>query len=133
LENVADALLALLRDADVADVFYRLENDDFTYSSEFRGSKDERSLDRLLTLFDFLAKRRRLGLVQVTDLESVAYHYLVVCQNPEVQSYLRFLDEWFAERRFLVRPYRDFRETGAQLARRVSSTTGGADSPRILG
>ena len=108
-------------DTDMLSVYYEIEYDEFTYDESFHQSDKERSLDKLLGLFEHVAKLWMMGNLTLRDVEIVAYEYLVVYQNEAVQEYLNYLDHWFEERGMRVKPYAAFRRLGAALQKRFYS------------
>ena len=102
-------------DSDVSDIYYQLEYGSFVYDENFHGSKTEIQLDKLLCLFDTLAKQVEMKLLNMHDLDLVAYEYLVIYHDKGIQSYLNFLDSW-TDTRGLKRPqFEAFRKIGILL------------------
>ena len=105
-------------DKDVLDIYYKIEYGRFDYAPEkFHGSDEEKQLDKLLDVFDNIAKLYLLDNFTLKDLDYVAYNYLVVFQDASVTEYLKFLDNWYAERGMKVKPYFAFRSVGQILER----------------
>jgi len=111
-EHVANVLWRIYDDKELSDIYYKIEYQEFVYSDEFHGSEDERKLDKLISIFDILAKQHYLGLVTSKDIDLVSYEYLVIYQNSEVNSYFSFLDGWFNRRGIKNPPFGKFRSLG---------------------
>jgi hypothetical protein len=69
-------------------------------------------LDKLVSLFDILAKQYYLGLFSKSDLDLISYEYLVVFQNLEVKKYFSFLEGWFKKRGIRNPPFAKFMQLG---------------------
>ena len=115
VSKISDALLKLFDDKELSDIYYQIEYDKFIYDEEFHCSPDEKKLDRLLALFDTLAKLRSARLFKKKDLDLIAYEYLVVYQNESVRKYLAFLDEWFKKRGVKTQPFIHYRRVGKEI------------------
>ena len=111
-EHVANVLWKIYDDKELSDIYYKIEYHDFQYGDDFHGSEDERKLDKLISVFDILAKQYYLGLVTSKDIDLVSYEYLVIYQNSEVNDYFSFLDEWFKRRGIKNPPFDKFRTLG---------------------
>jgi hypothetical protein len=110
-------------DKDVLDIYYKIEYGRFDYvPSEFHGGPDEIKLDKLLDMYDNIAKLYKLGNFTSSDLEYVAYRYLVVYQDKSVISYLEFVDSWYKQRGMRLVPFQAFREVGKELELRHFDT-----------
>ena len=115
LEAVAKVRGQIFGEEDIQEIYYQLEYQEFKYSPNFHGSKEEKSMDRLLGLLDSIAKEVEVGLLEVNDLELVGYEYLITYQDREVQKYFDFLDAWYVERGISQKPFESFRSVGRQL------------------
>jgi hypothetical protein len=100
-------------DEDVLDIYYKIEYGRFVYEQQaFHGSDEEKKLDKLLDVYDNIAKLYLLKNFTIRDLNYVAYSYLVVYQDQAIKTYLSFLDKWYVERGMKVKPYEAFRIVG---------------------
>ena len=115
VDNVSDVFKDIYNDSELADIYYKIEYREFEYNNEFHRSDEEKKLDKLISSFDILAKKYYLGLVRLKDIELVSYEYLVIYQNPEVQEYFQFLDDWFDRRGIKNPPFDKFRSLGKVL------------------
>jgi hypothetical protein len=79
-------------DSETADLFYKMEYDQFHYGPEFHESKQEQQLDRLLSYFEKIAALYLMRVITRDDLELIRYEFIRVYKNPAVQSYFKFLD-----------------------------------------
>lgn len=105
-------------DKDVLDIYYKIEYGEFRYESEkFHGSDEEKHLDKLLDVFDNIAKLYLLDNFTLQDLNYVAYNYLVVFQDASIKEYLEFLDNWYVMRGMKLKPYSALRSVGQILER----------------
>lgn len=95
-------------DKDVLEIYYKIEYEEFRYGHDFHGSEDEIKLDKLIDMYDNIAKLYQLGNFTLKDLSYVAYRYLVVYQDESVVRYLRFLDGWYVDRGMKVKPFYAF-------------------------
>lgn len=103
-------------DSRVAEMFYRIEYDQFHYKEdEFHRSEDERTLDRLLGIMQSIALCDKAGMVARDDMRHVAYHAVRLLCNLEVKKYFTFLDEWFFKMGFERHPYKDAEEMANRL------------------
>ena len=107
-------------DKDVLDIYYKIEYGEFRYDHEFHRSPEEIKLDKLIDMYDNIAKLYRLGNFTLRDLSYVADRYLVVYQDPSVRKYLSFLDSWYVQRGMKVKPFDAFREVGRILEEEYS-------------
>lgn len=122
VKQVSDAFLKVYDDEELRDLYYRIEYGKFEYGDHFHGSEDEKYLDKLLALLDTLAKLRRMKLLRPRDLDLIAYEFLQVYQDKSVQKYIAFLENWFAERKVKLKPYRHFCEVGEELQRKMQKS-----------
>src|SRR5688572_18513689 len=74
-------------DQDIQDIYYKIEYEEFIYDEDFHESDDERKLDKLLEVYENMAKLYQLNNITLDDLDYVAYSYLVVYQDSNVQDY----------------------------------------------
>jgi hypothetical protein len=91
-------LWKIYNDKELSEIYYQIEYDEFIYDDDFHGSDNERKLDKLITIFDILAKQYYLGLVTTKDVDLASYECLVLYQNEEVNKYFIFLEGWFKRR-----------------------------------
>lgn len=75
----------------------------------------EEQLDKLLGLFQVAARLYQMRLVVAEELDLIAYEYLTVHQNPDVQDYLTAVEASNKARRMQIEPVRAFREVGDLL------------------
>lgn len=119
IERVDRVRQEVFGNTDAREIYYLLEYSDFKYTDDFHESVQEKQLDMLLCLFDTLAKQVDMGLLKLVDLDLVAYEYMVIYQDDNVQAYLAYLDSWFDTRGFKRQQYEAFREVGAKLEKRI--------------
>ena len=81
-------------DTDVRRFFYEIDYNRFRfYLTKFTGSDEERWLDSLLYTFDVIGRMIRTGAVTLDEVSIVAFQASRVLGNPEVDKYLKWLDE----------------------------------------
>jgi hypothetical protein len=107
-------------DSDVLEIYYKIEYGEFRYDNEFHRSEEEIKLDKLIDMYDNIAKLYQLGNFTLQDLSYVAYRYLRVYQDEDVRRYLSFLDGWYIQRGMKVKPFFAFREVGQILENEYS-------------
>ena len=117
VELVSKTLFLIFDDKDIANIFYKLEYDEFKYNDNFHGSKDEKKVDKLLTALDILGKQHNIGLISLKDVETISYEILTVYHNKELNKYLNFLDNWYKSKKLKKIPFNDFR----QLAKKIET------------
>ena len=118
VEQVTNVFQQIFDDHDLAEIYYLLEYGKFDYTDTFHGSDKEKKLDKLLALFNSLARLRTMGLLKISDLDLVTYEYLVIYQDKGVKQYLAFLDQWYKKRKIDQYPFENFRITGEELEKR---------------
>jgi hypothetical protein len=111
-EIVSNVLWKIYNDKELSEIYYQIEYAEFIYDDDFHGSDNERKLDKLITIFDILAKQYYLGLVTIKDVDLASYECLVLYQNEEVNKYFIFLEGWFKRRGIKSPPFVKFREFG---------------------
>jgi hypothetical protein len=90
-----DVIFQFFGDTEIQKTYYRIGEGHFKFDVEtFRkpGSDDERQVDQLLYLFECVARLHALGLISAHDM-LLRYRMVKVFTNPDVQAYLRYLDE----------------------------------------
>jgi hypothetical protein len=112
IEVISDALWKLNDDEDLSQIYYQLEYHEFKYGSNFHGSDQEKKVDKLLSLFDILAKQYFSGHLDKKDIALISYEYLIIYQNSDIQNYFIFLEEWFKNKGIKNPPYQGFKKLG---------------------
>jgi hypothetical protein len=100
------------------DAYYLIEYGMFNYDEDFHGSDLEKKIDRLLIHFENIAGLFEAKVVTISELDTVAYNYLVIYQNTEIQKYFAWLDEWYQRRGMKEKPFATFRDVGAVVEQR---------------
>ena len=114
-QQVIDLHGRFLDDPALVDAYYKIEYQEFEYGDGFHGSELEKHVDRLLQCFENMATLVDAGVLEASDLDPVAYHYLVIYQDAGVQRYFQWLDEWYVQRGMDETPFGVFRKVGVQL------------------
>lgn len=94
-EILKDVMFKFFGDEQIQKTYYKVGEGQFKFDvEEFKkpGSDAERSLDQLLYLFECVGKIHALGLIKPNDIP-LRYRMTKVFTNPEVQAYLRYIDE----------------------------------------
>ena len=119
VQFVIQALKEFAADKDMQDVFYRIEYSKFLYTDDFHGSAEERRIDRLLRHFSSVALAWRNGMIDAADLDLVRYYVLRVMGDPEVQKYVDFVFEVWAQKTLNIKhPYKVLVEFGDFLEKK---------------
>lgn len=118
-QKIAEYIVTLynqyVTDPDLLDIFYKIEYDEFTFEKGSLEYDEEKKLDKLLGLFESIAKLHRMGMIKLDYLQYISYEYLVVYKNDDIRKYLDFIDEWCKEEEYSVRPFIDFKSVGQLL------------------
>jgi hypothetical protein len=94
-EILKDVMFKFFGDDQIQKTYYRVGEGQFKFDlEEFKkpGSDTERSIDQLLYLFECVGKLHALGLIKPNDI-LLRYRMTKVFNDPEVQAYMRYLDE----------------------------------------
>jgi hypothetical protein len=109
-EFLIDLYKHLISDNDMMDIYYKIEYGEFQYSEKIHNSPDEIKLDKLLGLFENIARLYFMKNITMNDLEVFSYMFLVVYENESVKQYFQALDEEFDKRVEVVKSYELFRK-----------------------
>jgi hypothetical protein len=120
-EFLIDLYNQYMADSDIMSIYYEIEYGQFEYNESFHQSESEKKLDKLLGIFENIAKLWEMDNITLEDVRIIAYEYIVVYQDHAVQEYLGFLDNWFRDRSIKVTPYAAFRRLGAKLLQQFYS------------
>lgn len=119
-----------ISDDKMLEIYYKIEYQEFEYCNDFHRSEDERKLDKLLHFYDNIAKLHQLKNLTLEDLDYIAYNYLVIYQNSEIQKYLKFLDGWFKDRGLSQKPFSAFQVVGHLLEKKYYVSNGSKNPKR---
>jgi hypothetical protein len=101
----------LWSDPKLTEMYYRIEYGEFTYDpTDFHRSDDEKTLDKLLGVMQFLALYYRSGLISKEELNLVHYDIVRILKDPSIQEYFRFLDGWCERNGSTRHPYKEAEE-----------------------
>ena len=103
---VKDIVLKFYEDIDIRDIFYKIEYNNFKYTSRFHESDDERKMDKMLAYLDVLGVLAKKKVIKVDDLEPLYYEISRIYCNKEVRQYLEFLEEWYRENDINRHPFK---------------------------
>jgi hypothetical protein len=118
IQQLVDLQCQFYSDAALLDAYYLIEYGGFEYDAAFHTSELEKKIDRLLVHFENIASLFEAKVVSLDELDIVAYNYLVIYQNPEIQQYFHWLDSWYKTRGIKERPFDTFRKVGATVEKR---------------
>ncbi len=118
IQQLVDLQHKFYSDAEMLDAYYLIEYGDFTYDVNFHGSDLEKKIDRLLVHFENIATLFQAKVVSLSELDIVAYNYLVIYQNAQIQEYFSWLDTWYERRGIKEKPFEIFRAVGAVVEER---------------
>jgi hypothetical protein len=89
------------RQDDVQVAFLKIEWGEFKYPVEseshngFVTREEERGTDRLLSLLDDVASMAKRRALKADDIQRWSYIFARVFDNPSIQNYMRFLDQFY--------------------------------------
>lgn len=102
---VSDCLHTFMDDDMMHEAFYKIEYSEFTYDNDFHGSEEERKIDKLLRHFSNLALMWEEGLLKLEDIRPVQYFILRAVNDPEIERYLAFIENWSESAQTGTHPY----------------------------
>lgn len=117
-QQVIDLQGRFLADRNLVDTYYLIEYQQFAYDKDFHGSELEKRTDRLLQCFENIAMLFEANVIALSDLDAVAYNYLMIYQDQHIQRYFEWLDTWYQQRGMNEIPFGVFRKVGALLEKR---------------
>lgn len=115
ISRVDDARREFYSSKPILNLYYKIEYDGFVYSEEFHESEEEQTLDKMLGIFDSLAKQVEMGLLSEKDLELISYEYRTIYQHQETKNYFSFLDQWYKEKGLPGKAFSSFRNIGEKI------------------
>jgi hypothetical protein len=117
-EYVTRVIHRLHDNAELHDVYYELERDQFKFDLAFLGSEKEKRLDKLLEEFDLLARLYKMNVLRVEDINLFWYQFLIVYQNKDVSAYINAVNYTFERSGITLRALEAFREVGELLEKK---------------
>ncbi len=88
-----DLLKWYLDDSDLRRMFYRLDYNHWTFDPRtFPMSEDEPWIDHILYIFDIVDHFVELGVIRDDEIPIIGFEASRVLKNPEIMSYLTWLD-----------------------------------------
>jgi hypothetical protein len=111
-EFVMDFYRHFTGDADIQNIYYKIEYEQFRYDQNtFHNSQEEKQIDKLLHLFCSIARLWKTDVIGINDIGEFAYEYLRVYRNENVKQYIKgWLDEWFPKTGIRIKPFGAFLE-----------------------
>jgi protein tyrosine/serine phosphatase len=98
------------------EIYYLIEYGNFEYNFKtFHGSKNERSLDKLLGHFTTIGQLYEMNIIKKEDIDILKYEFNVIYSDIHVQNYLKHLDQWFKDRKIGHVKFEPFRKFAASL------------------
>ncbi|CAG0940896.1 hypothetical protein BROC_01205 [Candidatus Brocadiaceae bacterium] len=103
-----DLYSTMFSDQDVRNAYYQIEYGDFTYDENFHGSSNEKLIDRLLSFVDLVCDLYAQGIITEHEMSFFKYEFTRIYQNPNVQGYLEFLKNFYADVGTGTKPFASF-------------------------
>lgn len=119
VNKIMDLEQNLFNDKELQEKYYEIEYDKLEIENISAQSSSEKTLDRLLLLFDSIAMLYKARIITKEELNIVGYNYMVIYQNLAVQKYLKYLDKWFIDRKINGVPFKEFREIGKEIEKKM--------------
>lgn len=120
MKNVV-SLWNLLNEPEIREIYYKIEYDKFHLDSQFLRSNEEKYLDKMLHVYDLYAKLYNYKLIKIDDIDIIAYEFLCVYNNPEIQRYLIHIESLTAQHN-ATNPFADFNAFGQKLVAKNRSS-----------
>jgi hypothetical protein len=113
-----DLYSTMFSDPDVRNAYYQIEYGDFTYDENFHGSSNEKLIDRLLSFVDLVCDLYAQGIITEHEMSFFKYEFTRIYQNPNVQGYLEFLKNFYADVGTGTKPFASFVAYCAKVSNR---------------
>ena len=112
---ISDTLHAFMDDETIQKAFYKVEYRKFKYSPSFHGSEEETEIDKLLRHYSNLAMMWKNGLLTLNDIYPIQYYILRITQNPDINKYFEFMEDWTKKANISSHPFLALNELGKIL------------------
>ncbi|UCH77483.1 MAG: hypothetical protein JSU81_07010 [Candidatus Coatesbacteria bacterium] len=119
----AEFLITLAReyvlDRDLAELYYQIDYEKFQFDESILDSDQERKLDKLLYMYENIARVYVMDNLNKADIKYFAFRFIRVYQSAEVKKYLAFLNSAYGEK-LTVKPFEAFQKVGPILEKEFS-------------
>jgi hypothetical protein len=119
----AEFLITLAReyvlDPDLAELYYQIDYEKFRYDENILDTDQEKKLDKLLYMYENIARMYVMANINKADIKYFAYRFIRVYQSEEVKKYVAFLNSWYGEK-LNVKPFEAFQKVGPILEKEFS-------------
>lgn len=103
-----DLYLEMFSAPDIREAYYQIESGDFIYDEDFRGSEQERMIDRLLAFVNLVCELEDQGMMTEREMRIFEYEFSTIYRNRDVQRYLAFLKDWYEANDIEEEPFHRF-------------------------
>lgn len=110
----------LFESPDLTEIYYQIEYGTFRYKADFHGSPTEKSLDKLLGLFDMIATLQTAGVLAYQDLRIFEYEFVTLYRDKNLQEYLSFIDSLSRSKKIVGPKFLAFRMAAEKFSLRKS-------------
>ncbi|SMM99415.1 hypothetical protein SPONL_563 [uncultured Candidatus Thioglobus sp.] len=117
---VSESLYIFMDDNTMCQAFYKIEYGNFSYGSNFHGSKEEKEIDKLLRHFSNIALMWQEGLLSLSDIRPIQYFILRVVNDPEIIKYLLFINQWSNNANTDSHPYLALNKMSKELNEKIT-------------
>lgn len=115
---ISDTLHSFMDDETIQKAFYKIEYNEFRYTSNFHGSDEEKEIDKLLRHYSNLALMWKNGLLILKDIYPVQYYIMRIYQNQEIIKYFDFMKKWTKTARISSHPFLALDELGKEISKK---------------
>lgn len=105
----------LISNPDLNEIFYQIEYNKLPSVLVGSRSPEERSLDKLLFLYDSIAQNYESENITRQDLSFVSYEFIRVFRNKNVQTYIACVKVWASSQQIKDVPFSAFMKVGMML------------------
>ena len=120
VQKRAEFLITLARDylldPDLIELYYEIDYERFKYDESVLQTDKEKKLDKLLYIYENIARMYVMDNINKSDIKYFAYRFIRVYQNEEVKKYVAFLNDWYGKK-LSVKPFEAFQKVGPILER----------------
>lgn len=118
---IRDYTKQLYENSEISSVFFDIDYNKFTFNKEILGTEKEVHLVSLLDTLNSLAFNYVNGIINIKDIDETTLGYAIsrVYLNPEVQKYLKHVDEHSANIKMNATAFGHFRKLGNKLSKKL--------------
>jgi hypothetical protein len=103
-----DLYSTMFSDQDIRNAYYQIEYGEFDYGVDFHGSENEKGFDRLLSFIDLICDLYDQGIITHHEMSFFKYEFTRIYFNDNVQRYLKFLTNFYAQVGTGTKPFPSF-------------------------